>query len=162
MSKSLDKGCDIRGKILNSENNQYVEVIGQCKYRSSSIANQKSLSLKELDRIASTIQLQSSSIDKALGIIITNVSMSSAALSHFNRANCSPLIFIRMAINDSLLFSLFGINEMQLTHQLHWAENEQYSQLKNGVYINQILINTSITKLLPNACVSRVLLPQNQ
>ena len=71
---------------MNSYSNEYIEVIGQCKYRSSSLSKQRKLSVKEFDTICSTIQLESS-LENRLGVLIANVSLSNAALNHF-RQDC--------------------------------------------------------------------------
>ena len=146
---------------MNSDSNEYVEVIGQCKYRSSSKSIQKALSLKELDRICGTIQLQPSG-DQCLGVVITNVSLSSPALSHFQKYKSNPLLLIRMAIDDDVLLSMFGCDSDNMEPDAFEWNKQCEKSISDNECIDQILINSSTRTLLPNASVSRILLPDNR
>ena len=98
----------------------------------------------------------------ALGVIITNRYLSSAAIKHFRCDKCSPLLFIQLEINDKMLVEMFGFDDdidlnLLSLERKEIAESELYQSLKSGVCINQMLINKSVNSVLPNASVSRVL-----
>lgn len=130
---------------MNSYDNAYIEVLGQCKYRSSSISNQRKLSVKEFDRICSTIQLESS-LEHRLGVLIANVSLSNAALNHFRQDSCIPIMYIQMDVNDNTLLETNVIDGDDIS----------------DCCITQILLNQATMRLLPNASVGRILLPEQR
>ena len=121
-----------------------MEVIGQCRYRSSSLSKQRKLSIKEFDRVCSTLQLEST-LDHTLGVLIANVPLSNAALNHFRQDMCNPLIYIQMDVCDDILMK---------------ADINQANDLSD--YVTQILLNQSVIRLLPNASVGRILLPEQK
>ena len=121
-----------------------------------------------MDRVCATIQLEGSKMNDTLGVIIANTSLSRSALNHFRGIDCKPMVFFQMDINDDLLLKLFDLHGLDIEqpklyiNQLDWSDNDEFQRFSNGDYISEILINSSGRKILPNASVSRILLPQKR